>query len=218
VPVFLAALIAIGAPFFMVEALRRGFVVQPQPRAKTLFVAGAATAFVALVIERLIWPQFATLLPTPHAMFLRAFFVIALIEEIAKLGLICGQLTDDQAPDYRGFAIVAAAVGAGFAGAENVLYVLRYGPDVMLARTFTATPFHICNAIVASRMLWLGFREGKQWYLPAALVSAVFLHGLYDYSIFTDTLGDGKFLFALAMTGSIAIGLMRRNDSLASGC
>jgi RsiW-degrading membrane proteinase PrsW (M82 family) len=94
-----------------------------------------------------------TLLPTPHAMFLRAFVVIALIEKIAKHGLICGQLTDDQAPDYRGFAVLAAAAGAGFAGAENAPYVLRYGPEMMLAGTFIATPVHICNAIVASRIL-----------------------------------------------------------------
>ena len=104
-------------------------------------------------------------------------------------------------------------MGAGFAGAENFFYIMRYDSEMVFPRIFTATPLHVFTAIVASRMLWLASHEGRHGYLPAALVSVVFLHGLYDYLIFTDTLGDGKFLFVLAMTGSIARGVLRQQPT-----
>jgi len=207
---FAAAIAGAGLPFMIVELLRRSCAIDPQPRAAGLFLAGAATGFVALVAEQLVWPYVAPLVPAAHVPFVRAFFVIAVIEETAKLGLIAGQLSQDEPADYRGFAILAAAVGAGFAGAENALYVFGHGPAVIVGRICTATPFHICNAIVASRLLWLGFRRNEPGYLAAALLVSVALHGLYDYSILTDTLGHGRFWFALAMTGGIALGLLRR--------
>jgi RsiW-degrading membrane proteinase PrsW (M82 family) len=148
-------------------------------------------------------------LPWEYALLIRAFLMIALIEEIAKISLILGQLTKNNSESFGAFAIVAASIGVGFAGAENSLHIMRHGPSVVLIRIFTATPFHICNAIVAARLLWMAREKAKPGLVLAALVSAVFLHGLYDYAIFADTVGDGKFWFALAMTGSLAINLLR---------
>lgn len=205
------ALIGIGAPFFMVLGIRWVFSIPKSPKFDALFIAGAATAFVALIGEKIAWPVLDPLLPAKYAIAIHAFIMIALIEEVAKIALIYGQAVQ-HSRDYRSLAIVAAIIGAGFAGAENAIYIMEYGPGVILRRIFTATPFHICNAIVASRLLWMGTRQDTQWAIPAALLTAVLLHGLYDYTILTDNLGEGKFWFALAMTGALATSFLHRGD------
>jgi RsiW-degrading membrane proteinase PrsW (M82 family) len=207
------ALIGIGAPSFMVVALERVFTVSRPPKSLILFFAGACTAFAALIGEEYAWSFFGASIFPQYAHLIQSFLLIALIEELAKLGLIYGQIVEGTLMSYREFAILAAWVGAGFAGGENVLYILGHGPDIVFFRIFTATPFHICNAIVASRLLWLAVLERKIEYAPIALVIAVFLHGLYDYLILTDSIEDGQFWFALAMTAAIAVGLMRRKEA-----
>lgn len=184
------ALIGIGAPYFMVAMLRRCFAIPKQP--DILFVAGAATACVALLVEDFSWPFFGSVLPWEYALLIRAFLMIALIEEIAKISLIFGRLIEGKIKRFGTFAIVAASIGAGFAGAENGLYIMRHGPSVVFMRIFTATPFHICNAIVAAKLLWMAHGKAKQGLVLAALVSAVFLHGLYDYAILRIRLVTGN--------------------------
>lgn len=193
--------------------MRRVFSIPRQSKAASLFVIGTLTAFVALLVEDFAWPILDPLVPAQHASAIHAFLMIALIEEMAKLGLIYGQAMKINVTNYRVFAILAAFVAAGFAGAENLLFIAKYGTTVIFDRVITATPFHICNAIVASRMIWLAVHEGKYWYAPLALITAVFLHGFYDYSIMTDSAGDGKFWFALGMTAALALGLMRRQEA-----
>ncbi len=206
------AFAGIAAPFLMVLLLRRLFSAAPHTRYTFLFLAGAAIAFVALLAEEFVWSYVGDSLPPDHALLIRAFLMIALLEELPKLGLMYGELIEVRPPTFRDFAVLAAWIGAGFAGAENALYILQNGSSVVIPRTLTATPFHICNAVVASRLLWLAHRDHNPAYLVAALASAVFLHGLYDYSIFTDTVGGGTFWFTLTMTGSIAVGLLCRRE------
>lgn len=200
----------------MAVGLRRVLSVPTGQDIFLLFGAGAATAFVAMVVENLIWGFVGHSLPQAYGLLIRAFLMIALVEELAKLGMMLGRLRSNPETDFRTFAAVAATIGAGFAGTENIVYVFHRGEGVLVMRLLTATPFHFAVAIVAARMLWLSIREGAEWYLPAALSTSTLLHGLYDYAIFTSTVGDGKYWFTLAMTLSLAIGLLRRKDA-ASG-
>ncbi len=212
-----ATLAGIGTPLAMAVGLRRALSVPTGKNTLLLFGAGAATAFVALIAENLIWAFVGRSLPQTYGLLIRAFLMIALVEELAKLGMMVGHLRSNPGTDFRTLAAAAATIGAGFAGAENIVYVFRHGEGVLFMRLLTATPFHVAVAIVAARMLWLSIRENAEWYLPAALATSVLLHGLYDYAIFTSTVGDGKYWFALALTVSLAIGLLRRKDAALSG-
>ena len=203
----------IGAPYFIVSLLERIFSISKSPKRRLMFFGGACTAFLALIGENYAWAYFGNSVPPQYALLIHAFVLIALVEELAKIGLSYGQIVDGGPSNYRSFAILAAWVGAGFAGAENVMSVLGNGGDVVIYRIFTATPFHICNAIVASRLLWLAVTHDKAEYAILAVLIAVFFHGLYDYSILADTAGDGKFWFSLVMTVTVAIGLVRHEEA-----
>lgn len=216
---FEGALIGIGVPFLLVALLQRWFSIPKQDGIPWLCVAGAATAFVALIGEDLAWPILGPMVPAKQALLIRAFLIIALIEECAKTGLIYGRLIEGDIDTFGEFAIVAAFIAAGFASVENSLYIIKYGPGVVFIRIFTATPFHICNAVVAAKLLWVSRKERQtgHWFVVAAIVSAIFLHGLYDYSILADSIGDGKFWFALMMTGTLAMNFLRTQKTAAEG-
>jgi RsiW-degrading membrane proteinase PrsW (M82 family) len=178
-----------------------------------LFATGAAAAFVALVAERYAWGWVDPQVPQAQKLLIRAFLLIALVEELAKISLMQAQLLETCGSTWRAFAISSAWVGAGFAGAENCLYILHHGAEVMWTRAFTATPFHVLNAVVAARLLWIGAAEGASMYAATALVLSVGLHGFYDYLIFTGRIGQGKFWFALALVLSISLSLLGRPDT-----
>lgn len=200
------------APMVLVSILNRVFFVRGTPGGLGLFAAGAAAAFIALITERVLWAWFDPVLPAGWALVIRAFLMIGLVEELAKTALIYAQLSERRAISWRRYAIVAAWIGAGFAGAENCLYILSHGGDVVFIRTFTATPFHVLNAVVAARLLWVGANEGHSIHIVAAVVLAALLHGLYDYLIFTDQIGGGAFWFALMLTATIALALLCQPD------
>jgi len=202
------ALIGIGAPFFMVMALGCLFTIAQPPKRLMLFCAGACTGVVSLIGENYAHILFKSIFSYQATPLIQAFLLVALIEELAKLGLINGQIVEGRFVNFQDFAILAAWVGAGFAGAENLLYIIGYGPTVVFSRILTAAPFHIFNSIIASRFLWSAVVKKKPVDAKIGLIIAVFFHGLYDYLILIDSNGVGKFWFALAMTASIALGLM----------
>lgn len=202
----------LAAPALLVVVLRRLAEAPKSPGDLGLFAAGAAATFVALVGEDYLWAWLGPPRPTGWGLAVRAFLTIGLVEELAKVGLILGQVPAGPWATWRRYAIAAAWIGAGFAGAENCLYILRHGSGVVIARAFTATPFHVLNTIVAARLLWLGVTRDRAGCVVGALALATFLHGLYDYLIFTDHIGEGKFWLALALTAGAALHLLWRPD------
>jgi len=210
----IGGLVGVLTPMAFVLLLRQVFFVRGEPGGFGLFAAGAAAAFIALIAERYLWAWFDPVLPAGWVPMIRAFLLIGLVEELAKTALIYAQLFK-RGLSWRRYAIAAAWIGAGFAGAENCLYILSHGVDVVFMRSFTATPFHVLNAVVAARLLWVGVAEGRNGLIVAALVLAVLLHGLYDYLIFIDQIGEGKFWFALTLTVAIALTLLSRSDDVA---
>ncbi len=206
-----AYLFAFLVPSALVLGLRILFSVPSQRRAPWLILTGAATGFVALVAEGAIWTVVDPHLPSEYATLIRAFVMIAFVEEIAKISLIYGQILNHGAAEFGEVAIISAFIAAGFAGAENVLYVAHHGAGVLIARAITATPFHIANAIVTAKLLWIAHTtpHRRHVFVVCALGSATALHGFYDYLVMTDSVRSSKFWFALAMTSGLAVGLLR---------
>lgn len=75
--------------------------------------------------------------------FVKAFFVVALIEEFSKYIIVryYNQPRKWFNEPFDGI-IYAVMVSMGFAAFENILYVLQGGFEVALLRAFTAIPAH----------------------------------------------------------------------------
>ena len=139
--------------------------------------------------------------------FLHAFVQVALIEEIGKyIGFIAtdkirGHVTVTDHPIATMFYSGLAALS--FATIENFFYAMKYGEQVLITRSVTATILHmLCGFIIGyfialSRMkpnkisksifsVFMGkFPKVRQvYYTLIGLIAAVSLHGLYDYNLF----------------------------------
>lgn len=121
--------------------------------------------------------------------FLRAFVVAAFCEEIFKLLIVMKFAYPnphfDESVDGIIYCIVASL---GFACFENVLYVIDSGFTTAILRAFTAVPLH---AIVSGIMgFYVGqakfsSKENEFGLIAKGFFFAVFLHGIYDFFIFS---------------------------------
>ncbi len=135
------------------------------------------------------------------------FINVALVEEGCKFLML--RLRTWRDPNFNCLydgMVYSVAVSAGFALAENFIYLFRIGLDAMFLRAILSVPSHICFAVFmgtfyssARKYAYLGNRTGKRVSIALALIVPIIAHGLYDYI----ASGAGSlwsvFLFALAM-------------------
>jgi RsiW-degrading membrane proteinase PrsW (M82 family) len=207
-------LIGLAGPLVMAVSVGRIAKLPADPQVWHRFSAGTATAFVALICEQYAFQHLRWWLPYDFLIPVEAFLFIATPEEIAKLSLIYGAMLSARIVEFRTCAIIGLVVSAGFAGAENVLYLIGDHSDlstILWRRMLTAVPFHLSNAAVATFLLCKARALGDApRYLLLAVAVSISLHGLYDYLVLSDQVGSGKYLFALLMTLSMGVMLLRR--------
>lgn len=114
-----------------------------------------------------------------------AFLGAAIPEELSKLLVLWIFLRKNPYFDERMDGIVyAVCVSLGFAGLENVMYVIGDAEwmSVALMRAFTAVPGHFCFGVVMGYFYSLTKFDPKNRipYSILALVAPVVAHGLYD--------------------------------------
>ncbi len=116
--------------------------------------------------------------------FYQAFFLAGLPEEFCKLLFLYLFIWNSRYFDeyYDGIEY-AAFVGLGFAGLENIMYVMQGGLGVAVSRALFAVPAHFFFAIIMGYFFaFAKFRpEKKTWYLLLALLCPAILHGIYDF-------------------------------------
>ena len=146
---------------------------------------------------------------SPIYVILLAFFVVAAVEEGTKLFFL--KLRSWNSPDFNfrfDGVVYAVFVSLGFAGLENVQYVLNYGLSVALPRALLAIPGHMSFSIFMgvhygrARLLTnRGDAAGGRRELFRAWRSAMVLHGIYDSCAMTGSgIASVIFLvFVLAM-------------------
>lgn len=84
--------------------------------------------------------------------------------------------------------VYAVFVSLGFAGVENVLYVMDGGMQTALIRAITAVPAHAIFGITMGYYLGIAHRyqELRSSYLTRALLLPILLHGIYDFILMVE--------------------------------
>lgn len=171
-----------------------------------------------LIMISLIFPFWQELYLFPSdslvQILLKSFVQIAFLEEFFKyLFFIIFRkkimpTVDKQHP--LAIMIYSGAVALGFAIAENLLYVIQYGHEVLYWRAFSAVVLHLCCGLMIGYFISLSIHKYKVTtnpiksisgrsimdvfmtksirlrnfiYLMTGLFMATFFHGLYDFNL-----------------------------------
>lgn len=153
------------------------------------FMMGAMSGIAVMTLQW-IFPNLHNELFGPDrfvlSYFIMCFIQIALIEEGMKMfffGLTNSYRT--MLPKPGGIMFYCMSVSAGFAVQENLMYVMRYGDDVLLPRAFSAIILHMLTGIMMGYFITLGiYNKKKILYSLIGLIVATIYHGLYDFDIF----------------------------------
>jgi len=116
---------------------------------------------------------------------IHAFLLVALIEEFSKFIFVRWVLYPNKNFNEPFDGIVyAVSVSLGFAGLENILYVMNSenGLATGIMRMFTAVPAHATFAVLMGYFMGIAKCEkGKAHYVWYGLGAATLFHGAYDY-------------------------------------
>ena len=84
--------------------------------------------------------------------------------------------------------VYAVFVSLGFAGVENVLYVMDGGMQTALIRSLTAVPAHAIFGVIMGYYLGIAhmYKELQGSYLVKALLVPILLHGIYDFILMVE--------------------------------
>lgn len=133
-----------------------------------------------------------------------AFLGAALPEELAKLFILWLILRKNRFFDERMDGIVyAVCVSLGFAGLENVLYVIGDADwmGVALSRAIFAVPGHFCYGVLMGYFYSLAhFCPSKRpYYISMAIIAPIILHGIYDAILFIVRVTISEWLSVILM-------------------
>ena len=116
---------------------------------------------------------------------LHAFLLVAFIEEFSKFIFVRWVLYPNKNFNEPFDGIVySVSVGLGFAGLENILYVMNSDNGIAtgIMRMFTAVPAHATFAVLMGYFMGIAKCEkGKAHYVWYGLGAATLFHGAYDY-------------------------------------
>lgn len=139
---------------------------------------------------------------------IHAFLLVALIEEFSKFIFVRWVLYPNKNFNEPFDGIVyAVSVSLGFAGLENILYVMNSDNGVATGfmRMFTAVPAHATFAVLMGYYLGRAKCEtGKSYLAWYGLLAATLFHGAYDYFWFVSFV-PGLWMGAIA---SLVIGIV----------
>lgn len=177
----------------------------------------ALGAVVSVVITTILYLFFELFLPIPDdfsvwQQFIKAFFVVALIEEFSKYVIVkyYNQPRKGFNEPFDGI-LYAVMVSMGFAAVENIMYVSQGGLEVALLRAFTVIPAHATFGIL------MGYFMGKakfsknriKWNL-VGLTVAILFHGVYNFFLFINFI-PGVFIGAFV---SLIIGIILSRNAI----
>ncbi len=167
-------------------------------------------AIISILVTTILYFLFGTIFPafkekSIFEQFVKAFFMVGLIEEFSKYIIVryYAQPKDAFNEPFDGI-VYAVMVSMGFAVTENIFYVLEGGFSTALARAFTAVPAHATFAVLMGYFMGKAkFSDNRIILNLTGLVLAIVFHGAYDFFLFlpfVPGIWSGAFL-------SLAVGL-----------
>ena len=151
------------------------------------FIYGVAAMLISTGITYLIYKNIHLQKTSFTDMAIKAFVVVALLEESAKFLFIRGILYRNKNfnEPFDGI-IYSLMVGMGFVFTENLIYVFSGDGGTAVIRMFSAVPAHALFAIIMGFFLGEAKLEHRHTFLYGfmALLTATVSHGIYDYFIF----------------------------------
>ncbi len=150
-------------------------------------------AIVSIIITTILYGFTDIILPLTNKFsvfqqFIKAFFVVALVEEFSKYIIVryFAQPNKEFNEPFDGI-VYGLLVSMGFAATENIFYVLDGGITTAILRAFTAVPAHATFGIL------MGYYMGKAKFSNnrivlnlSGLVLAIIFHGAYDFFLFIE--------------------------------
>ena len=121
--------------------------------------------------------------------FYHAFVVAGFTEELFKfLALYILIWRSPSFNEQFDGIVYAVFVSLGFAGVENVLYVMDGGMQTALTRAITAVPAHAIFGIAMGYFLGIAhsYKELRNSYLARAILVPIALHGIYDFILMVE--------------------------------
>lgn len=84
--------------------------------------------------------------------------------------------------------VYASFISLGFAGIENIMYVMQGGMEVAYSRALTAVPAHALFGVIMGYYLGLAkfFPKQRMQYLVLALLYPILFHGFYDFCLMSE--------------------------------
>ncbi|HYQ58387.1 MAG TPA: PrsW family glutamic-type intramembrane protease [Draconibacterium sp.] len=151
-------------------------------------VAGGLTVIPILFLEGFL-DRFTVRFPGVLSAAWKAFAVAAFSEELFKYLVL--YLLIWKSPEFNekfDGIVYATYVSLGFAGVENILYVMEGGLNTGIMRAITAVPAHAIFGITMGFYFGLAkfYQKQRQSLKQKALLFPILLHGIYDFILFTE--------------------------------
>ena len=162
------------------------------------FAFGVVSVAPALLLEWLFEGLGVTAGKSLFMTAISAFIGVGLVEEYCKFFFIKRYLYKSEHfnEPYDGI-IYSVMVSLGFAGIENIFYVIQGGTEVAILRMFTAVPAHAMFGTLMGYFIGLAkFQPGKEGRMYLGLLFATIFHGAYDFFLFVQNI-PGMFIGAI---------------------
>ena len=151
------------------------------------FICGILSTIPAALVSEILLPEhLSSPKVTLATISISMLFVVGPVEETCKfLAIRLSVYRSLHFEETMDGLVYGAAASLGFASLENLLYVLEYGPEVMVLRA----PFSTLAHMVFGSMWGCGLglhRSGRgPWVVWAGLVGAAVFHGLFNILLFS---------------------------------
>ncbi len=187
----MAVLLASLAPVFIILFyiyFRDKYDKEPLGLLIKALVLGIVIVVPVIFVERMLMTMMPQSSKVAEAAY-HAFVVAGSTEELFKfLALYLLVWKNPNFNEKFDGIVYAVFVSLGFAGVENVLYVMDGGMQTALIRAITAVPAHAIFGITMGYYLGIAhmYQELKGKYLGRALLVPIILHGIYDFILMVE--------------------------------
>lgn len=188
----MAALLASLAPVFIILFyiyFRDKYEREPLGMLIKALLLGILIVVPVIFAERFLMLRMPDYSSKAAEAFYHAFVVAGFTEELFKfLALYILVWRSPSFNEQFDGIVYAVFVSLGFAGVENVLYVMDGGMETAMTRAITAVPAHAIFGIAMGYFLGIAhaYKELRFGYLARALLVPIVLHGIYDFILMVE--------------------------------